>query len=120
MGKQQYSSTLSLTSVLDRKGGQRQLLDCLPPVMTRYPLYRRLGRPQGRSGRARKIWHPTGIRSPDCPARSESLYPLRYPGPRLHLIRNYNLRANATKIIISACDGVNRVGNEVVVKYTTT
>ena len=24
---------------------------------------------------------PTGIRSPDLPARSESLYRLRYPGP---------------------------------------
>ena len=24
---------------------------------------------------------PTGIRSPDCPARSESLYRLSYPGP---------------------------------------
>jgi hypothetical protein len=26
---------------------------------------------------------PTGIRSPDLPARSESLYRLSYPGPRL-------------------------------------
>jgi hypothetical protein len=26
---------------------------------------------------------PTGIRSPDRPARSESLYRLRYPGPRI-------------------------------------
>ena len=25
---------------------------------------------------------PTGIRSPDRPARSESLYPLSYPGPQ--------------------------------------
>jgi len=25
---------------------------------------------------------PTGIRSPDLPARSESLYRLRYPGPQ--------------------------------------
>ena len=24
---------------------------------------------------------PTGIRSPDCPVRSESLYRLSYPGP---------------------------------------
>jgi hypothetical protein len=30
---------------------------------------------------------PNGIRSPDRPARSESLYRLRYPGPEnLHLI----------------------------------
>jgi hypothetical protein len=41
----------------------------LPSGMTRYPLYRRLGGPQGRSGRVRKISPPTGIRSPDPPAR---------------------------------------------------
>ena len=29
--------------------------------MTRYPLYRRLGRPQGRSGRVRKISPPPGF-----------------------------------------------------------
>jgi len=30
-----------------------------------------------------KSRHPTGIRSPDRPARSESPYRLSYPGPRL-------------------------------------
>jgi len=34
----------------------------LPPVKTRYPLYRRLGGPQGRSGRAENLV-PTGIQS---------------------------------------------------------
>ena len=34
--------------------------------------------PQGRSGR-RKISPPTGIRSPDRPACSQSLYRLSYP-----------------------------------------
>ena len=34
----------------------------LPPGKTRYPLYRRLGGPQGRSGRAESLV-PTGIRS---------------------------------------------------------
>jgi hypothetical protein len=49
---------------------------------TLYPFYRRLG--GGRSGGV--VWRsvenlaPTGIRSPDRPARSESLYRLRYPG----------------------------------------
>jgi hypothetical protein len=62
-------------------GGQRHAPAALPPGMTRYPLYRRLGRPQGRSGRVLKISPPTGIRSPDRPARSESLYRLSYRGP---------------------------------------
>jgi hypothetical protein len=51
----------------------------LAPGKTRYPLYRRLGGPQGRSGQMRKISPPTRIRSPDRPARSQSLYRLSYP-----------------------------------------
>jgi hypothetical protein len=36
-------------------GGQSHCPAALPPGMTRYPLDRRLGKPQGRSGRVRKI-----------------------------------------------------------------
>ena len=62
-------------------GGQRHAPAALSPGETRYSLYRRLGGPQGRSGRVRKIPPPpTGIRSPDRPSRSQSLYRLRYPG----------------------------------------
>ena len=50
-----YSSTLSLTSAPDGVGGQRHGPADLPPRKTWYPLYRRLGGPQGRSGRVRKI-----------------------------------------------------------------
>ena len=50
----------------------------LPPGKTRYPLYRRLGGPQGQSGRAENI-APSGFDSPDLPARSQSLYRLSYP-----------------------------------------
>ena len=35
-------------------GGQHHAPAALPPGKTRYPLYRRLGGPQGRSGRFRK------------------------------------------------------------------
>ena len=34
---------------------------CLPPGNTRYELHRRLGGPQGRSGRVRKISHTPGF-----------------------------------------------------------
>ena len=64
-----------------RLGYQRHARAALPPGKIRYTLFRRLGGPQGRSGRVRKISHPTGIRSPDRPARSESLYRLSYPVP---------------------------------------
>ena len=62
-------------------GGQRHAPAALPPGKTLCPLYRSLGGPHGRSGRVRKIWPPTGIPSPDRPARSESLYRLGCPGP---------------------------------------
>jgi hypothetical protein len=48
-----YSVTLSLPSALDGMGGQNHSLVTLPPGKTRYPLYRGLGEPQGRSGRVR-------------------------------------------------------------------
>jgi len=42
-------------------GGQRNAPAALPPGKTRYPLYRRLGGPQGRCGRVQKICPPLGI-----------------------------------------------------------
>jgi hypothetical protein len=64
--------------------------DCAGPAALsrgkspRYPLDRRLGGSQSRSGRCgeEKILHPTGLelRPLDRPARSESLYRLSYPG----------------------------------------
>jgi hypothetical protein len=77
-----YSSTLSLTSTLDGVGRQRDALSALPLGKTRYPLYMRLDGPQSRYGQVRNISPPTGIRSPDRAARSESLYRLRSPDPR--------------------------------------
>jgi hypothetical protein len=45
-------------------GGQRHAPAAVPPGKTRYPLYKRLGGPQGRSGRMRKNPAPAEIRSP--------------------------------------------------------
>ena len=42
-------------------GSQRHAPAALPPGKTRYPLYRRLGGPQGRSGWMRKISPPPGF-----------------------------------------------------------
>jgi len=50
----------------------------LPPGKTRYPLYRRLGGLQGRSGWAEKS-RPHRYSIPDRPARSQLLYWLSYP-----------------------------------------
>jgi len=56
-------------------GGQRHAPAALPPGKIRYPLYRGLGGPWGRSGRVRKMSPPTGIRSLDRPARLRYHYP---------------------------------------------
>jgi hypothetical protein len=42
-------------------GGQHHTPAALPPRKTRYPLYRRLGGPQGWSGRVRKILPQLGF-----------------------------------------------------------
>jgi hypothetical protein len=73
-----YSSTLSLTSALDGVGRQLHASADLPSGNARYPLYKKLGRPLGWSGRLGKISPLTGILSPDRPARSQSLYRLSY------------------------------------------
>ena len=79
-GKKRYSSTLSLTSALDGVSDQRHAPATLRLRKSRHPFYR----PQGRSGRVRKISPPTGTRSTDRPAHSESLYRLSYRGPYQH------------------------------------
>ena len=64
-GEQSYNSTLSLTSVLDGSGWSAPRPGRFTPRKeTRYPLYRRMGGPKGRSGRLGSILPPTGIRYP--------------------------------------------------------
>ena len=101
-GKQCYGSTLSFTSALD---GVRWL----PPRTGRFnPLS-----PGKRPGIQRTVgWMglracldgcgklaPTDNRSPDRPVRSESLYQLRYPGPRQTQIRELRKYTNHTSLI---------------------
>jgi hypothetical protein len=59
-----------------RVGGQLHAPAALPPGK------RQAGWAQGPVWTAAKNLPPPGIRSPDRPARSESLYLLRYPGPQ--------------------------------------
>ena len=72
----------------------------LPPGENQYPFYRRLGRPQGRSGQAENLV-PTGIRSRTVQPVAQSLYRLSY---RAHIIKIilYN-----TVIVNSKYDGAD-------------
>jgi hypothetical protein len=92
-GEQSNNSNLSLASALDGVGDQHHAPAALPPEKTRYPLYRRLGGTQGRSGRVRKISPLTEIRYPDSPARSESLH-----GTRLNVPDIYGTRKRCTEL----------------------
>ena len=62
----------------------------LPPGKTRYPLYRRLGGPQGRSGRAENLI-PTGIRSRTVQPVAQSLCQLSY---RAHVYNEHMVKSS--------------------------
>ena len=94
-GEQKYSCTFALTSALDK--GEWSV----PPP----GIYPREREPVPNTQEAvwdpRPVWTgaenlapaptPTGIRSPGCPARSESLYRLGYLGPMLTLTVYFTL-----------------------------
>jgi hypothetical protein len=67
-------------------GDQRHAPAALPPGMTRYLLYRRLGGPTGPVWTGAENLAPTGIRSPDSRAHSEPLYRLQCPGPHRYTV----------------------------------
>jgi len=83
-----------------------------PGKETRYPIFRRLGGPQSQSARVRKISPLTGIRSPDRPARSESLYRLSYPGP-WKMLTKCLLRGSTESVFTSIPRNVLRIHNQV-------
>jgi len=57
--EQRYNSTLCLTSALDGGGWSMQCpFSSIPENETQYPLYRRLGGPQGQSAQVWKISPP--------------------------------------------------------------
>ena len=75
-----YSCTLSLTSSLDRVGGQRHASAVLPPGKSRYPMYMRLGGPQEPSETVRQISSRPGFdpRTFQPVANRYTDYPLFY------------------------------------------
>ena len=74
----------------------------LPPGKNRCALYRRLSGPQGRSGGAENV-APTGIRSRDRPAHSESLYRLSYTAHAAYVREQLN-RLRVPQLDLSVID----------------
>ena len=70
----------------------------LPAGKTRYPLYRRLGGPQSRSGWAENLV-PTGIRSRTAQPVAQSLYQLSY---RVHAYLLRRMQYVGTILVLTA------------------
>jgi hypothetical protein len=52
---------------------------------------------------------PTGIRSPDRPARSESLYRLSYPGPRYGTVRSVTCEVEGSSAVAMKTTGLTEI-----------
>ena len=80
-GEQRYSSTLSLTSALDGGGWPMSSPGRFTPGKEDpVPIVQEVRWVPGPVWTGAENLAPTGIQSPVCPARSESLYRLCYPG----------------------------------------
>jgi hypothetical protein len=90
-------------------GNQSHAPTSLSPGKNQYPLYKRLGGPQSQSGRVRKILPPTGIRFPDRPARSESLYRMSDPSPEESGVSVFNFSSRTSICKEKLCDHMWRV-----------
>ena len=80
-----YSSTLPSTSALDGGGWSTLRPGRFTPGKAPVPIVQEA---DWTRGPVRKISPPPGIRSPDRPARSESLYRLSYSGPMCMYIKD--------------------------------
>ena len=91
-------------------GGQRHAPTALPPGKDPVPIVQESGWAPGQVWNYAENLAPTGIRSPDRPVRSESLYRLGYPS-RQHLLsddifKNVYVREMLT---VSSFTTVNRL-----------
>jgi hypothetical protein len=101
-------------------GGQRHASSSLPSGKTRYPLYRRLYRPQGRSGRVWDTSPPTGIRPTDRPARSVIAIPteLSRPTEELNLLLKRPLFGSVENYVTSQrCHFLQKFEHKIFLRY---
>ena len=73
-------------------GGQRHAPTEITPGKDSVPIVQEAGWAPGPVWTSTENLAPTRIRFPDRPARSDSLYWLRYPGPHSFVIAYINIR----------------------------
>jgi len=87
-----YSSTFSLTSAIDKGVWLTPDPDRFTPAKDPVYIVQEAGWYPGPVWMGGEISSPTGIRSLDCPVRSESPYTLNYAGhPDEHVCTVYNI-----------------------------
>jgi len=95
-----YSSTVSLTFALKGVGGNSTTRPIYPrtdPVPIVQKVVSATGPLWTDAGILAPPPPPTGIRSPELPARRESLYRLSYPGSRLYVCNVWNTSMDITE-----------------------
>jgi hypothetical protein len=78
-------------------GGQRHAPAAFTPGKDPVPIVQEAGWPPGPVWIGAENLAPTGIRSPDRPTCSESLYRLSYPGPQVAYRPWFKLRTSPTR-----------------------
>ena len=95
-GEQRYSSTLSLASAPDDGARLTPRSGSFNPRMTRYPVHRRLGGPQGRSGRV-QISSPPKFNTRTVQAIAT--IPTTLSRPTIYTLIHYKINPQATDVI---------------------
>ena len=112
-GEQRYSSILSLTTALERGEGPASCSGrFLLPGKSRYPLYRRLGGPQGTSGQVRKISPSPGV-DPGPTSTQPVAIPTDLPGPQIIYLyyKNQTIPTNQPTITAASLRFKKRAGH---------
>jgi hypothetical protein len=73
-GRQRYYTNPLETSALERNGSQHPRRGDFTAIQTPYPFYYRMGEFQSCCGQALKNFSSIGIRHPNYPAHSDSLF----------------------------------------------
>jgi hypothetical protein len=94
-----YSSTLPSTSALDGGGWSTSRPGRFTPEKDPVPIVQEAGWASGPVWTNAENLSPTGIRSPDRPARSESLYRLRYIQLYIFIFEIFHLFLDETKAL---------------------
>jgi hypothetical protein len=86
-----------MTTALEGVRGQRHALAALYPGKDPVPIVQEAGWAPGSVWIGAENLAPTGFRSPDRPARSQSLYRLRYPALHIYVVQRLRMPGDVSE-----------------------